>query len=213
MKAITQILGILVIGIPLLFLSCRKDREVAKYSGEYTITGKVVDKISGFSIPHASVGVIGRSRDATSHFGGKTVAFDKSDDDGNFTLKFSANSEDNNYELTANALTYFTKTSGDDVRFTKNGSRTQNVLLMPYGYLTLHIKGNKGGDKLSVSAGGGGSNYNQGVDTIKTYNKTPGQEAYLVYGAFNQKDELLFKTDTSLLIVFPPDSTHFLIEF
>jgi len=53
--------------------SCKKDREVANYTGDYTITGKVIDEITGAGIAGANVGVIERGRDATSNLGGKTV--------------------------------------------------------------------------------------------------------------------------------------------
>ena len=141
------------------------------------------------------------------------MAFDKSDAEGNFTLTFYADSKQNNYELLASAPTYFEMTSGNKIAFTKNGSKNQNLSIIPWGYLVLHIKGNSGSYKLSINAGGGGANYFKGADTIVTYYKAPGKETFFVYGSFNEKDELLFKQDTTVLIPLPPDSIHYLIEF
>src|SRR5690606_885547 len=87
----------------LMLLSCRKDREVAEYQGKYTLTGRVLDEITGQPVPNATVGVIERKREWMSAIAGKTAAFDKTDAGGNFTLTFEANSKENNYYLTAKA--------------------------------------------------------------------------------------------------------------
>ena len=214
MRTATSLL--IFFGCLLVGSSCKKDREVAKYTGDYTITGKVIDEITGAGIAGANVGVIERGRDATSHLGGKTVAFDKSDADGNFTLTFSASSEDNNYELTANALTYFDKSGGGDlITFTKNGSKTQNITLTPHGYLTFYIKGIKGGNEIRLSAGegGGGVSFYQGVDTFRTYYTSPIKESRSAYWVFFQDTS---KNYNELVVLPPPpphDTTYYLIEF
>ncbi|MHB1278307.1 MAG: peptidase associated/transthyretin-like domain-containing protein [Bacteroidia bacterium] len=215
MKAKTHILGILVISVPLFFFSCKKDREVAKYTGEYTITGKVIDEITGKGILQATVGVIEQDRDATSHLGGKTVAFDKSDADGNFTLTFSANSEKNNYELTANALTYFERSGGGDiVTFTKNGSKTQNIYLLPQCYLKVFIKGNKGGYEIASSFGGnGGLSFYQGVDTSVSVNAYPNKEISFNYFVYYPDTAKNYKETVVLPPTAPHDTAYCLIEF
>ncbi len=74
------------------------------------------------------VGVIEKDRNSFYGYTGKTV----------ISLTFNANAEDNNYELLASAWYYFEmKQGGDKISFTKNGKKTQNVNLMPHGYL-LH---------------------------------------------------------------------------
>ncbi len=195
--------------------SCSKDREVAKYTGEYTITGKVVDEITGKGISQANVGVIERDRDATSHLGGKTVASDKSDMDGNFSLTFSANSEKNHYELTANALTYFEKSGGGDaITFTKNGSKTQNVYLLPQCHLKGFIKGNKGGSEISSSYGGnGGLSFYQGVDTFVTANAYPNKEISFSYFVYYSDTSKNYKKTIILPPPAPHDTAYYLIEF
>jgi len=68
MKASINSIRIICIGILVLGISCKKDREVAKYTGDYTITGKVIDEISGAGIAWANVGVIERGRFHTFKF-------------------------------------------------------------------------------------------------------------------------------------------------
>ncbi|TNE81158.1 MAG: hypothetical protein EP332_05095, partial [Bacteroidetes bacterium] len=51
----------------LILFSCRKDREVPDYVGEYTITGKVVDELTGKGISQALVGVVERRRELFSN--------------------------------------------------------------------------------------------------------------------------------------------------
>ncbi len=198
----------------LIGFSCRKDREVAKYAGEYTITGKVRDEITGNGIPHANVGVIERNRDATSHLGGKTVAFDKSDAEGNFTLKFSANSEKNNYELTANALAYFEISGGGDlITFTKNGSRAQNIVLSPKGYLNYIIKGNQGENNIVyLNYENGGGPFYKNTDTILSTYKTPLQNVRVGYNVYDVNMVLVDKIIDTVFIDLG-DTTYYLIEF
>jgi len=192
-------LGILVVGI-----ACKKDREVANYDGDYTLTGRVLDEITGQGIPNATVGVIERGRDATSNLGGKTIAFDKSDANGNFTLTFHANSKNNTYDLSASALSYFERTDGGDaISFTKNGSKEQNPKLMPEGYLTLFVRGNKGGVKKYLYQLGGGISFYQGVDTVRYYNKRPDQIISFPYWVFFQDTSLNYQKNVEL----PPPSS------
>lgn len=73
MKASTRSLGMLCLVTLVVGISCKKNREVANYDGDYTLTGKVLDEITGAGIPNATVGVIERGRDATSNLGGKVV--------------------------------------------------------------------------------------------------------------------------------------------
>ena len=200
----------------LIGISCKKDREVANYDGDYTITGKVLDEITGAGIAGANVGVIERGRDATSNLGGKTVAFDKSDAEGNFTLTFYVNSKNNTYDLSASALSYFERTDGGDaISFTKNESKTQNAYLMPHGYLTFLIKGNKGGNEIRLSAGegGGGISFYQEVDTFRTYYTRPTKESRSAYWVFYDDTS---RNYNELVILPPPpphDTTYYLIEF
>ncbi len=196
----------------IILFSCRKDREVPDYVGEYTITGKVVDEITGKGISQALVGVVERRRELSSNLGGKTLVSLRTDAEGNFSLTFNANAEENNYELVASATKYFEMTEGGDrITFTKNGKKTQNVSLLPHGYVTLQIKGNKGGKEIFISGGGG--YYYSGSDTFYTRHVTPLYEwefPYLIYYSDTSKN---IKSSFKTVPPPPHDTIYHLIEF
>ncbi len=207
--------SIVILSCILLLLcgSCRKDREVHNYKGSYTITGKVIDQITGKGIGQALVGVIEKDKNSFYGYAGKTVVSLRTDAEGNFSLTFNANAEDNHYEIVATAAKYFEMTQGgDNISFTKNGKKTQNVSLMPHGYLSLNIKGNKGGNKISLNAGGGP--YYSGVDTFVVIKWEPNIKISFGYW-------VSYFTDSSLNYnsVFnsppppPHDTVYHLIEF
>ncbi len=194
--------------------SCRKDREVPDYVGEYTITGKVVDEITGKGISQALVGVVERRRELSSNLGGKTLVSLRTDAEGNFTLTFNANADDNNYELVASAWYYFEMTQGGDrITFTKNGKKNQNVQLLPESYVTLLIKGNKGGKSVYINGDGGGGRYYSGVDTNSTLVNSPKTDVSFTYWV----DFLDTSKNYKKTIILPPppphDTIYHLIEF
>ena len=199
-----------------LMIACSKDREVADYQGNYTLSGRVLDEITGRGIPYATIGVIERKREWFSSIAGKTVAYDKADADGNYSFTFPVNSKENNYYLTAQALTYFERTDGGDaIRFTKNGSKKQDINLIPHSFLSFWIKGNKGGKEIRLSAGsgGGGISFYQGVDTVRTYLTSPLINSQSAYWVFYNDTSLNYNKSFHLPPPPPHDTTYYLIEF
>ncbi len=214
MKAKIVILSSILL---LLCGSCRKDRVVHNYKGSYTITGKVIDQITGKGIGQALVGVIEKDKNSFYGYTGKTVVSLRTDAEGNFSLTFNANTEDNNYELLASAWYYFEmKQGGDKISFTKNGKRTQNVTLLPVGFVTFHIKGNKGGNEIASSFGGGGGlSFFIGIDTTITTYKSPFNDVKFKYHVYYNTADSINNYERMVHLPPPPphDTVYHLIEF
>jgi hypothetical protein len=194
--------------ISINFLMCKKHKP---YNGEYEVSGRVLDELTGKTIPYATVGVLERSRDNFSSWGAKTVVSGLADENGWFSFRFPVNEKDNHYELVAKEPhKYFEKSSYPLVSIYSNGKTTMDVKLMPKGYLTFIIKGNKGGVKLNINGGG---TFKMNTDTTSTVYKTPLKNSKISYFVYNINNELLYQKSDSIFIPLPPDTAYYLIEF
>jgi len=197
----------------LVFSSCKKADP--PYNGDFEISGKVLDELTGKPIPYATVGVLEISRDDFLGMGAKTVVSGYADENGAFSFKFYANEHSNHYELAARESDmYFEKSSFPYISFNKKGKTTQNVSLMPKGYLTLHIKGNKGGWMWGGGAFGGGLGMQyMGVDTFVTLQEKPNRNTELTYEVRDKDMNIIEKKTEEVFIPLPPDTAFYLIEF
>lgn len=152
-----------------------------------------------------------RNREQTSYLGTKTAAAGKTDASGNFSLTFNADTEDNTYELVSYALKYFQKMDGDDVRFTKNGRKDQDIKLKPEGYVTFLIRGNRGGSSLSINRVWG--TFYKGADTARTTSVYPNQLNYFTYWVDFIDTSQNYKHMIETPAPGPHDTVTFLIEF
>ncbi len=197
----------------ILLTECKK---IGPYDGEYEISGKVLDELTGKPIPHALVGVLETSREDFSGWGAKTVISGYADENGSFSYRFKADENKNYYELVAKEnQKYFEKSSFPRITFNSKGKSTMNVTLMPYGYLTLHIKGNKGGAFMSIEY----SQFRRGVDTSITFHKEPNKETLFYYSVYDGMGtstiygNLIYKDTLNINTPSPPDTAFYLIEF
>ncbi|MCO5253833.1 MAG: carboxypeptidase-like regulatory domain-containing protein [Bacteroidetes bacterium] len=192
-----KLLVILLFGV--LLTSCKKD---LPYDDDYEVSGYVLDELTGKPIAYATVGVLQISREDFLGWGAKTVASGTADSTGYFKYHFHANENDNLYELVARKDDhYFEKSNFPDISFNKNGKTTQNVTLMPHGYLTLVIKGNKGGWTIG---GIGQYRFYRGVDTSVTLYETPNQNSAVNYVVRNEQDSIIYTSLNTILIPLPP---------
>lgn len=85
-------------------------------------------------------------------------------------------------------------------------------MLMPKGYLTFIIKGNKGGWLVGGGGGSLGVHY-QGVDTSKTIYLTPNKTHSYTYEIRDISLNILETKRIEVFIPLPPDTALYLIEF
>lgn len=206
MKPIVVILSIL------LLASCKKDKQ--EVESQYSVKGKVIDMLSGLPVPGAKVTVIGYAR-VWGIARVNTLKPVTSDGSGEFRINIGLDINSYNYmiyaqgEQHASQDRYYQKYS---LKFDSGRELIQDIPVMPYAYLKLRVKGNKGGQllELELDESPSGSYYN-GTDTLKTY-KIPYSEVIIISMVTpSGGGSPLQSVDTIPLI--PSDTTHFLLEF
>jgi len=204
MRKLIWIISLLFLG----FSSCKKN---GPFNGTFELSGSVRDELTGNPIAYADVRIIERERGWMTALGGKLVGAQKANEKGEFVISFPANESGYSYEIVATENNkYFENNSPPRVSFTKTGKGRQDITLMPKGYLTCIIKGNKGGWR--IGGWGVGEHY-KGIDTTNTSYWTPKQKARIVYSVRDQNLNELYRIDTSIFIPLPPDTAFYLIEF
>ncbi|MBX2984836.1 MAG: hypothetical protein KF882_02560 [Bacteroidia bacterium] len=148
--------------------SCKKD----SFEGEYKLTFNVTDIISKKPIKGASVGVMEISKNDFYGWGARTVGVGYTDSKGEYSISFHV-SEEYRYEFLVNAPRYF-ESMPEDLDISVKGKSTVDAMLTPYGYLNLHIVGNKGG----LSMGGGITNRRRGGAWRLSYRMRHHQNIY-----------------------------------
>src|ERR1700733_13355150 len=83
----------------LAFTGCTKS------SGPSSVSGQVVDQITGRGVPYAQVVVIGQNSNVVGAGGNQGAANTTADGNGNFSINFTAESG-NSYEVNATANNY-----------------------------------------------------------------------------------------------------------
>lgn len=201
---------LLCIATALLLPSCEKQPD--PFKGEYELSGRVIDDISGKPIPNATVGVLEYDRDDFSGWGAKTAVSVLADDKGAFSFRFNADEAKYYYELVAQEpYKYFDILDYPRIEFNSKGKSTMDILLNPKGYLTYIIKGNKGGWKLHIN--GTYTDCMYGDDTLITVLKRPISKRSFTYWVYDINDEVILKKSDTVFIPPPPDTAFYLIEF
>jgi len=192
----------------LVFSSCKKN---GPFNGTFELSGTVRDELTGNPIAYADVRIIEREKGWMTALGGKIVGAQKANEKGEFVISFPANESGYSYEIVATEYNkYFENNSPSRVSFTKTGKGRQDITLMPKGYLTFIIKGNKGGWTIG---GIGQYRFYQGVDTSVTLYKTPNQNSAVNYVIRNKNDSIIYTYSNTILVPLPPDTAFYLIEF
>lgn len=192
----------------LLFLSsCSKDKEILDYKGQFTLSGLVVDASTGKGVPYARIRVI----ETTRGFSGtaKYVVQLEADANGNYSFSFQANAEDCYYRMYAKADDYMDHMYGDEITFTRNGKKTQNISLVPYAYYTLRVVGNSGGHKVNFSY----ETFYGGVDTTILMSRYPLSESPLTYWVYFIDTALNYKKTITIHPAISTDTPFYKIEF
>ena len=194
-------------------LSCKKHQP---YVGEYEVNGRVLDEITGKPIPYATVGVLAKRRSDFSGWGAKTGVSGYADGNGWFSLRFDVREEDYHYELVAKEQhRYFDNSNYGLISIYKKGKTTMDVTLMPYGYLTFDIRGNKGGEYISI----GYYRFRNGIDTTVTFHKEPNKKTKIHYSVYDGVGsstifgDLIHRDSIVTTTPLPPDTAYYLIEF
>lgn len=193
-----------------LLFSCKKNEP---FDGTFELSGTVRDELTGKPIANADVEIIERERGWMVGYAGKLVGSQIANKKGEFVISFPAKEEGFSYEIVATENNkYFEDNTPPWVEFTKTGKGRQDITLMPYGYLTFIIKGNKGGYRLKIN--GISNHYFSNSDTLQTVKKTPKLNTGIYYFVYDVNNELLYnKIDTVLIPPPPPDTAYHLIEF
>jgi len=204
MRKILWIISLLFLG----FSSCKKNEP---FNGTFELSGSVRDELTGNPIAYADVRIIEREKGWMTALGGKMVGAQKANVKGEFVISFPANESGYSYEIVATEYNkYFENNSPPRVSFTKTGKGRQDITLLPKGYLTFIIKGNKGGQRMRINFVGNFLKESDSTKTIFEYPKTNAKISYFVYGINN---ELLYQKSDEVLIPLPPDTAFHLIEF
>jgi len=210
MKKILWIISLLFLG----FSSCKKnEKQRAPFEGTFELSGIVRDELTDKPIAHADVKIIERERGLMVAWGGKLVGYQRANEKGEYNISFPANESEFSYELVATELNkYFENNSPPRVSFTQSGKGRQDITLMPIGYLTFNIKGNKGGHSLGGGGGSLGVHY-KGCDTSVTIHITPNKTHPYTYSVRDINLEIIEKKTIEIFIPLPPDTAFYLIEF
>ncbi|TNE81075.1 MAG: carboxypeptidase regulatory-like domain-containing protein [Bacteroidetes bacterium] len=200
---------ILIYFSALLFLSsCSKDKEILNYKGQFTITGQVVDASTGMGIPFARVQVSELPRGFWAS-GGKWVIDLKADANGIYSFSFQANAEDNYYQLYARSDNYEDMQGGEEITFTRNKKKTQNITLVPFAYFKLHVVGNSGGQNIAFRF----TKFNEGVDTTMLFYRNPLSESSLTYSVHFRDTAFNYKKSLVIHPALSTDTPYYKIEF
>ncbi len=191
-----------------LLFSCKKNEP---FDGTFELSGTVRDELTGKPIANADVEIIERERGWIVGYAGKLVGSQIANKQGEFVISFPAKQVSYFYEIVATENNkYFEDNTPPRVIITKEGKGRQDVTLIPYGYLTFIIKGNKKGWKLGTNKVG---TWHMGVDTSKTSFEYPNEISKVTYWVYDNNDIEIFRKTDLVFIPPPPDTTYYLIEF
>jgi len=207
------LLFFLLVSIGIVFSSCKKNEP---FNGTFELSGTVRDELTGNPIAYADVRIIERERGWMTALGGKMVGAQKANEKGEFVISFPVNESGYSYEIVATEYNkYFENNSPPRVSFTQTGKGRQDITLMPKGYLTFIIKGNKGGEIMSISY----SQFRKGADTSVTFFREPNKNAKYYYSVYDGKGtstiygNQMYKDTINITPPPPPDTAFYLIEF
>ncbi len=208
--------NLIVLILAILFVVACKDNS-KPFDGEYELTIKVIDQVSKKPVMGATTGVLEVDREDFSGWGAQTVGAGRTDEDGIFTLKFKAAPSSYLYKYTAKADQYF-QFQPRSFSLSKSGKSTEIIEITPYGYLKLHVVGNKGGFEMSgsISTGmgnGGIGPFYRGYDTTEVNIVKPAKECRITYWIYDNRDSVLKHTSIYLSPPSPHDTIYHKIEF
>ncbi len=211
MKTLLKNKNLWLISLALVLLfSCKKNEP---FDGTFELSGTVRDELTGKPIANADVRIIERERGWMVGYAGKLVGSQIANKKGEFVISFPAKEEGFSYEISAREdAKYFEDNNPPWVEFTKTGKGRQDITLMPYGYLTFIIKGNKGGWRLGVSELHSFDMYS-GIDTTRTAHTYPNRKKRFAYEIRDENMNIIQKIIDTIFIPLPPDTAFYLIEF
>ncbi len=210
-------INLITLILAMLFIVACKDKS-RFFEGEYELTGRVLDEVTGKAIADAGVGIFAHKREFFSQTS-PMVGYGYTDGNGIFKIRFPADEKNYNYELMAQEnKNYFETSGGKYFSLNNKGKSTEDITLTPYGYLKLHVVGNKGGWTIggSISSGmgnGGIGRFYKGMDSIRLHTIDPTEECRIYYSVRNSNDEIISQHIDTLPPPQPHDTIYHKIEF
>lgn len=218
MKTLIKNRNLWLISLALILLfSCKK---YEPYVGEFELTVKVTDEITGKPVSDASVFVFERENGYIFN-ASMQIAEGLTDTNGIVKLKFYANENDYSYHFTITKIgRYETKIDNPEIILSKKGVSYQNGTLRPFGNITFNIKGNKGTPILNILNIQHTSVLYSGVDTSLTFFSELNYETQFIFNEYdgipkgNSNIGSILRSDTlKIMPATPPDTAFYLIEF
>ncbi len=211
----TSLLLLLLIPAGLL-LSCQKQPAMLpEYSGEYTLTGYVLDEVTKAPIWGAEVFILEREGGYMSQTTDKQIAFTKTDGNGRYEIKFPVQKAGYLYLFQARAQhkNYFTKPSPKMITISKTGNSSLDRKLEPPAYVNLQLISSGNATKLDYTTsngpGEGGISGNSDTSVFEIANTI---SDFTIMTWVYQGEDLLYKKSYNLGQLSPFDTSLYAIH-
>lgn len=141
--------SILILVIVLLSFSCRKEKELVH------VSGYILEAVSNRPIPFASVYLLEEKGEMFSNPQYQTLNFMYSDSSGYYSFDADL-SRSGHYEIRAVKNQYINNGNNrTELNVTKKNQLSCDVILSPFSYFRLRMKGNKGAASCKFELGEG----------------------------------------------------------